>query len=75
MEAASIAARAGSAVRDSVSRDTTLLVVGDQDIRKLDGHSKSSKHRKAEALVEGGGAIRIIGEGDFLRLVAAAESS
>lgn len=74
-EAAAIAARAGSTVRDSVSRETTLLVVGDQDIRRLDGHSKSSKHRKAEALVEGGATLRILGEGDFLRLVAAVESS
>jgi DNA polymerase-3 subunit epsilon len=69
-EAAALAAQAGSNVRESVSRETTILVVGDQDIRKLVGHEKSSKHRKAEALIQGGQSIRIVGQGDFLKLVA-----
>ena len=69
-EAAVLAAQAGSNVRESVSRETTILVVGDQDIRKLLGHEKSSKHRRAESLIRGGQPIRIIGEGDFLQLVA-----
>ncbi len=73
-EAAAMAAGAGCAVRDSVSRETTILVVGDQDIRNLAGHSKSSKHRKAEALIQAGATLRIVGEGDFLRLVAATGS-
>jgi len=68
-EAAALAAQAGSNVRESVSRETTILVVGDQDIRKLVGHEKSSKHRKAEALIQGGQSIRIVGQGDFLKLV------
>ena len=49
-----------------VTRDTTILVVGDQDIRVLAGHDKSSKHRKAEKLIREGYSIRIIGESDFL---------
>jgi DNA polymerase-3 subunit epsilon len=65
-----MAAQAGSNVRESVSRETTILVVGDQDIRKLLGHEKSSKHRRAESLIQGGQPIRIIGEGDFLKIVA-----
>ena len=69
-EAAAMAAQAGSNVRESVSRETTILVVGDQDIRKLLGQEKSSKHRKAESLIQGGQPIRIIGEGDFLKIVA-----
>jgi DNA polymerase-3 subunit epsilon len=69
-EAAILAAQAGSNVRESVSRETTILVVGDQDIRKLLGHEKSSKHRRAESLIQGGQPIRIIGEADFLKLVA-----
>jgi DNA polymerase-3 subunit epsilon len=69
-EAAAMAARAGSDVRESVNRETTVLVVGDQDVRRLLGHEKSSKHRKAETLIQGGQLIRIIGERDFLRLVA-----
>jgi DNA polymerase-3 subunit epsilon len=68
-DAAAMAAAAGCEVSPSVRESTTLLVVGDQDIRKLAGHSKSSKHRKAEKLIARGQPIRIIGEGDFQRLV------
>jgi DNA polymerase III subunit epsilon len=66
-EAADYAAAMGCEVGVSVNK-TTLLVVGDQDIRKLDGQDKSSKHRKAEDLIAKGQPIRIIGESDFLRL-------
>ncbi|HYD37638.1 MAG TPA: exonuclease domain-containing protein, partial [Allosphingosinicella sp.] len=37
----------GAAVDPGVTKHTTLLVVGDQDVMKLAGHTKSSKHRKA----------------------------
>jgi DNA polymerase III subunit epsilon len=67
--AAQMAADAGCNVADSVTESTTLLVVGDQDIRRLAGHEKSSKHRKAEALIARGVAIRILGESDFRGLV------
>ncbi|MCA9233510.1 MAG: hypothetical protein KDA57_22920, partial [Planctomycetales bacterium] len=43
-EAADLAARAGCDVASSVTKKTTLLIVGDQDITKLAGKSKSSKH-------------------------------
>jgi DNA polymerase-3 subunit epsilon len=52
-EAADLAAEAGCDVADCVTKATTLLVVGDQDIRRLAGHEKSTKHRKAEDLYEG----------------------
>jgi len=68
-EAAQLAAEAGCEVAPAVRQDTTLLVVGDQDIRKLGGHDKSSKRRKAEALIAKGHPIRIVCEGDFRRLV------
>jgi DNA polymerase-3 subunit epsilon len=68
-EAADLAARVGCEVAVSVRKDTTLLVAGDQDIRRLVGHQKSSKHRKAEDLIAKGQPIRIVGETDFLRLV------
>jgi DNA polymerase-3 subunit epsilon len=45
-------------------------VVGDQDIRRLAGHEKSSKHRKAEELIRQGQRIRIVGESDFKSIVA-----
>lgn len=47
-----------------------MLVVGDVDVTKLAGHDKSSKHRKAEELVEAGQQLRIIRETDFKELVA-----
>jgi len=68
-EAASLAAIAGCEVTNGVTKKTTILVVGDQDIRALAGHDKSSKHRKAEELIRGGQPIKIIGETDFLSLL------
>jgi DNA polymerase-3 subunit epsilon len=68
-EAADLAAAIGCEVAASVNKATTILVVGDQDIRRLAGHEKSSKHRKAEDLIIKGHPIKIIMESDFLRLV------
>lgn len=68
-EAADLAAIVGCQVEPGVTKKTTLLVVGDQDIEKLAGHEKSSKHRKAEKLIEEGIPIRIIGESDFKEFV------
>lgn len=68
-EAAEIAARIGCQVAPNVNKRTTLLVVGDQDISRLAGHEKSSKHRKAEELIAKGVQIRIIQETDFRELV------
>lgn len=67
-QAADIAAELGCNVGSSVTKNTTLLVVGDQDARRLAGYEKSSKHRKAEELIQKGQSIRIIGEDDFFRL-------
>jgi len=68
-EAAELAAEAGCAIGDGVNTATTILVVGDQDVRKLAGHTKSNKHRKAEELISKGQAIRIVSESDFKALV------
>jgi DNA polymerase-3 subunit epsilon len=68
-EAADLAARAGCEVADTVTKKTTLLVVGDQDVAKLAGDDKSAKHRKAEDLIAKGQPIRILRESDFARLV------
>lgn len=70
--AAKLASDAGCKVADGVTKETTILVVGDQDIRKLAGQEKSSKHRKAETLITEGKSIRIIGETDFSILVSVA---
>ena len=72
-KAAELAAEAGCDVGNSVSRNVTVLVVGTQDLRRTNGQSKSSKHRKAEKLIEKGREISIIGEEDFLALIRQAE--
>lgn len=56
-------------VAASVTKDTSILVVGDQDVRKFGGHEQSTKHRKAEQLNRRGARIRIIGESDFRLLI------
>lgn len=68
-EAANLAASVGCQVASGVTKKTTILVVGDQDISKLAGHKKSTKYRKAELLVAEGYPIRIICETDFKALV------
>ena len=72
-EAADAASAAGCEVESGVTKRTTLLVVGDQDIRtKLAGHDKSAKRLKAEELIATGQRIRIIGESDFRHLCGSA---
>ncbi len=69
-EAADLAAKVGCAVAAGVTKETTILVVGSQDARRLAGHEKSSKHRKVEDLIRKGQAIKILTERDFEKLVA-----
>lgn len=69
-EAARMAAEAGCDVAEGITKHTTLLVVGDQDVRKLNGKEKSSKHLKAEKLIAEGKVIRILRESDFRAMVA-----
>ncbi len=71
--AADKAAEAGADVQPSVTKETTMLVVGDQDVARLGGKDKSSKHIKAERLVTKGQAIRILGETDFMALSSITE--
>lgn len=68
-DAATLAANAGCAVSDNVSRKTTILVVGDQDLRMTKGKEKSAKHIRAEGLMADGVAIRIVKESDFMLMV------
>ena len=71
-EAAELAASVGCQVDAGVTKKTSILVVGDQDVAKLVGHEKSSKHRKVEELAAKGQQIRIIRESDFKELVGQA---
>lgn len=61
--------RAGALVGDSVTKKTTILVVGRQDMQKTHGVEKSSKHLKAEKLISEGQDIEILTEDNFYALV------
>lgn len=70
-DAAKMAADLGCTVKTSVTKKVSMLVVGDQDITKLAGHNRSSKHRKALELKSQGHEIRIVQEGDFRAMLEA----
>jgi len=65
IEAADLAAKLGCSVGKSVTKKTSLLCVGDQDLSLLAGHKKSSKQRRAEELIAQGQNLRLLGESDF----------
>ena len=67
-EASILASEIGCKVENTVTKKTSLLVVGDQDLSRLAGKKKSSKHRRAEKLQESGQSIRILKESDFVAL-------
>jgi len=69
-EAASEAATVGCNVGDGVTKETTILVVGIQNIDRLSGYDKSSKHRKAEKLIRSGQQIKIVSEKDFIEMIS-----
>ena len=68
-EAGKLAANLGCNVTNSVTKKTTILIVGTQETFKLNGYQKSSKHRKAEELLLKGGDLRIMSEDDFRDLI------
>ena len=68
-EAADRAAAAGASVNSVVTKQTTMLVVGDRDIQP-GWTEKSAKHMKVEQMRENGFDISIVGEGDFFALSA-----
>ncbi len=65
-----MAAAAGSDVSSQIKKTTTFLIVGNQNIRRLAGHKKSSKHRKAEEMISKGQKIKILTEDDFRELIS-----
>lgn len=72
-EASRLAASAGCAVDNGVTKHTTVLVMGDQDLWRLNETGKSSKHLKAEKLIREGKSIRILSETDFKLLIELAD--
>jgi DNA polymerase III subunit epsilon len=68
--AEAVAIEAGLSVSSRVTKWTTMVVCGDQDLSHLaTGQDKSKKHRAAEAAVANGQELRIVRESDFLALV------
>lgn len=68
-QAGRMAAELGCNVTNSVTKKTTILVVGIQEDYKLAGYSKSSKHRKAEELISQGHHLKILSEKDFSEIL------
>jgi DNA polymerase-3 subunit epsilon len=69
-EAAKLAAQAGCKVHPTVTKRTTMLVLGTQDLTKLaEGRKRSSKERKAITYAEKGFRIQFINEDDFFLLM------
>jgi DNA polymerase III subunit epsilon len=60
----------GGTCIEHISKDMDFLVMGEQDLRALRGESKSSKLRKVEEMIAKGASIEVIGEVDFLEMVA-----
>lgn len=69
-KAAELAAQAGCNVATSVSKKVTLLVIGEQDLTKLNGKELSSKEIKARELIEKGHPIQLLSEKDFYHLIS-----
>lgn len=63
------AADLGFEPQKNVTKETNVLVVGIQDVDKINGFEKSSKHRKAEKLIEEGQEITIMSDLDFMKLI------
>lgn len=62
-----LALNAGCTICESVTKKTSILVVGIQD--RINGQ-KSNKEKKAEQLIEKGQIIRIVEEETFFRLIS-----
>lgn len=68
-EAAQLVVDTGGEFTPNVTKKTDLLVVGQQDLEKLAGHTVSSKMRKAATMAADGHHIEIIDERDLHKLL------
>lgn len=67
-DAADLVSRLGASVAPSVTKKTTILIVGTQD-SPLVVEDKSGKHRKAEKLISEGRDIDVLTEDQFLEIL------
>lgn len=72
--AADLISKAGCNVDDGLTKRTTMLVVGYQDPRKLNGKTKSNTQLKAEKYITKGQKIRILNESDFYEIISSVNS-
>ncbi len=71
-----LVASVGAIPKDSMSKSTNVLVVGEQDPFKMSpGETQSAKFREAEKLKEQGMDIEVITETDFLAFLEPEEGS
>lgn len=68
-EAAQAVVNAGGEIDNNVTKHTDLLVVGTQDLRKLEGQQQSAKMRKASKMAASGHHIEVVSERDFYQLL------
>ena len=68
-EANKSAALVGGIPEKGVTKNTNILVVGEQDWRVVGTDGLSSKMKKAQTLLEKGQDIEIMTENDFIRLL------
>lgn len=55
--------------RPNVTKKTNFLIMGEQDLSRLNGKNESSKMIKAREYLEQGQEIELLGEDDFLRML------
>ncbi|MHA6261552.1 exonuclease domain-containing protein [Sporosarcina sp. CAU 1771] len=68
-EAAQRVVDLGANFGNNVTKSTTFLIIGDQDLQKFGEGFKSSKMKKAESLKNQGKDIEIVGEQEFLKML------
>lgn len=69
-EAQILAAQEGAEIGNSVTKKTTMLVIGEVDKTKLaEGANKTGKMKKAQELISNGQHIKVITEADFFSLI------
>ena len=67
-EANTMVALTGGIPEQSVTKNTNILVVGEQDWRVVGESGLSSKMKKAQSLLENGQNIEIMTEDDFIKM-------
>jgi isopentenyl phosphate kinase len=56
-------------LKPKITKKTNFLIMGEQDLDKLNGKDESEKITKAKKYLEKGQDIELLGEDDFLRMV------